>query len=103
MARWALAALLFITTTNAYADDVRADAFLVDVLLARPVGLAATICSSALFVAISPLTAFAMIPPPHDAFDIATDKLILTPFNFTFSRPVGVFYPDMQSRHQRYE
>lgn len=94
MAKWVLAGLLVIAAINVRAEEMRTDAFLVDVILARPAGLMATIFGSALFVAISPLTAFATIPPPHNAFDIAANKLILTPADFTFNRPVGNFHSD---------
>ncbi len=101
MAKRFLAPLLLIMAANVRADEVRTDAFLADVILARPVGLVATICGSALFVAISPLTALATISPPHDAFELAANKLILAPATFTFDRPVGALYPNMQGQYQR--
>lgn len=94
MAKWTLVGLLLIMTSTARADEIRTDAFLVDVILARPTGLVATVCGSALFLALSPLTALATIPPPHDAFEIAANKLILAPADFTFSRRVGDFQLD---------
>ena len=60
-----------------------------DILIYRPVGFAFTVAGAALFVAISPLTAFANIAPPHDAFEKAKDILIMAPASYTFLRPVG--------------
>lgn len=94
MTKRLLTGLLMFMAISAHADEVRTDAFLVDVILGRPAGLVATVCGSALFVAISPLTALATIPSPHDAFDIAANKLILTPANFTFKRPIGDFHSE---------
>ena len=62
---------------------------LLDVLLYRPVGLAATIIGTGLFIGMSPLTALASIPKPHDAFVKTSNILILAPGNYTFVRPVG--------------
>jgi hypothetical protein len=61
-----------------------------DILFMRPSGLILTLVGSALFVGLSPLTAIAAISPPHDAFEVAADVLVLRPANFTFNRPVGV-------------
>ena len=66
---------------------------LVDVVILRPMGLCATILGSALFVGLSPITALAQITPPHDAFDQMGHILVMTPVDFTFSRPIGVNEP----------
>ena len=66
---------------------------LVDVVILRPLGLCATILGSALFVGLSPVTALAQITPPHDAFDQMGHILVMTPVDFTFSRPIGVNEP----------
>ncbi len=68
--------------------------FLADIVLFRPLGLVTTIVGSAIFVGISPLTAFASIPKPHNAFEKAAQFLINEPAKFTFVRPLGVYYPD---------
>jgi len=70
-------------------DSPPTGTFLVDVILMRPGGLMLTVVGSALFVGLSPLTALAAVSPPHDAFDIAAELLVLKPANFTFNRPVG--------------
>lgn len=62
-----------------------------DILIYRPLGLAATIAGAGLFVAMSPVTAFAQITPPHNAFEKTSDILIKGPVRFTFSRPLGKF------------
>ncbi len=60
-----------------------------DIIIYRPVGFAFTVVGAAVFVAISPLTAFANIAPPHDAFEKSKDILIMAPASYTFLRPVG--------------
>jgi hypothetical protein len=62
---------------------------MLDILVYRPLGLAVTIVGTGLFVAMSPLTAMAQIAPPHDAFEKTADILIVTPGEYTFTRPVG--------------
>jgi hypothetical protein len=84
------------------AERVAQGTYLFDIVLYRPLGLITTIAGSALFVAISPLTAFATISPPHDAFDIAADMLILSPAKFTFDRPLGVMMPDETGEYRRH-
>jgi len=91
--------LLFTVSlfSPAYAEETEIEAnehyspfFVIpDILIYRPVGLAFTVIGSALFVAISPLTAFANISPPHDAFEKTKDILIMAPASYTFFRPVG--------------
>jgi hypothetical protein len=61
----------------------------VDILVMRPLGIAATVAGSALFAAISPFTAVASIPAPHNAFNTAYKVLIRIPARYTFVRPVG--------------
>ena len=63
----------------------------VDVLLLRPAGLFATLIGGVSYLALSPLTAIAMISPPHDAFERLALPLVLKPFAFTFDRPLGSF------------
>ena len=62
---------------------------LLDVLLYRPVGLAVTVIGTGVFIGVSPLTALASIPEPHDAFAKVGKILILAPAAYTFIRPVG--------------
>ena len=91
--------LLFTVSISApaYAEEAEAETnehysrfFVVpDILIYRPVGFAFTVVGAALFVAMSPLTAFANIAPPHDAFEKTLDILIMAPASYTFLRPVG--------------
>ena len=62
---------------------------LLDVLLYRPLGFAVTVIGTGVFIGISPLTAFASIPYPHDAFIKTGNILVLAPGAYTFIRPVG--------------
>jgi hypothetical protein len=62
---------------------------LLDVLLYRPLGLVATVIGTGAFIGLSPLTALASIPEPHDAFAKTGKILILAPGAYTFVRPVG--------------
>ena len=62
---------------------------LLDVLLYRPVGFAVTLIGTGAFIGLSPLTALASIPAPHDAFAKTAKILILAPAAYTFIRPLG--------------
>ena len=62
-----------------------------DILITRPLGLAATVAGTALFVVFSPFTALSSIAPPHDAFERTADVFIVVPATYTFLRPVGKF------------
>jgi hypothetical protein len=60
---------------------------MMDLLLARPIGLAAGIIGSAVFVATLPFTI------PTRSVDNAAQIFIVRPFSFSFSRPLPD--PDM--------
>ncbi len=60
-----------------------------DLLIFRPLGLAATIAGTAVFVVMSPFTALSAIAPPHDAFTRVADVFIIVPATYTFLRPMG--------------
>jgi hypothetical protein len=62
---------------------------ILDVLLYRPLGLLATVIGAGAFIGLSPLTALASIPAPHDAFVKTGNILILAPAAYTFVRPLG--------------
>jgi hypothetical protein len=74
---------------------------IVDLLLMRPAGLIATVTGAALFTGLTPLTALADIPPPHDAFEILAKPVVYAPFAFTFQRPLGVVHPDSDGVYRR--
>ncbi len=56
-----------------------------DVMIMRPLGLAATLLGTALFIPISPFAVFSV----WDDVDQVADGLILSPASFTFKRPLG--------------
>jgi hypothetical protein len=72
-----------------YVEEVQPGYIMLDILLYRPAGLVATIVGTGLYIGISPLTALASIPEPHDAFVKTGEILILSPANYTFVRPLG--------------
>lgn len=79
------------------ASSVDAGSVLVDVVIARPLGLVGTIAGAGLFLGLAPLTALASIPEPHDAFGQVGEVLVGAPAAFTFERPVGCFPGAMTS------
>jgi len=70
----------------------------VDLIIMRPLGFVATLAGTALFIGLSPLTAFAQISPPHDAFKKTANLMIIAPALYTFDRPLGnkslMYFPD---------
>lgn len=62
---------------------------ILDVLVYRPLGAVATLVGGAVFIGMSPLTAFASIPAPHDAFDKTFKILVAAPAAYTLLRPLG--------------
>ncbi len=63
---------------------------IMDVMFGRPLGLVGTIVGTALFLGLTPFTALASIPQPHDAFPRVAGILIGKPVYYTFRRPLGV-------------
>ena len=63
----------------------RAGAMIFDLVLVRPLGLAATMIGEALFVVSLPFTALT-----GDVKE-AAQKLVVDPAEFTFARPLGKF------------
>jgi hypothetical protein len=63
--------------------EITADAMLADLVLLRPLGLAATVLGSAVFVVSLPFTL------PTRSVDKAAQKLVVDPGKFTFARPLG--------------
>jgi hypothetical protein len=64
---------------------------LTDVIFVRPAGFAGMLAGGALFIGLSPLTALANIPEPHDAFERVGGILVGVPYAYTFVRPLGYF------------
>lgn len=82
---------IILISSSSFADENRtADGYdvLIDTVL-RPVSFVGMLAGSALYVGLSPLTAIATIPAPHDAFKLLGDTLVVKPAKYTFVRPVG--------------
>jgi len=60
----------------------------IDMVL-RPVSFVGMVTGSVVYVGLSPLTAIAAIPAPHDAFVLLADTIVVKPAKYTFVRPVG--------------
>ena len=70
-------------------------------IIARPWGIVTTMVGTTLYVGVSPITALFMIPKPHDSFERLADKMVYTPFKWTFKRPIGDFADtEESSAHQ---
>jgi hypothetical protein len=88
-----LIAILFLWATSlvhaaedsytARTEDVSAETIIVDGLLLRPGGLAATVVGTAVFVVTLPFSI------PTKSVDKAAQKLIVDPAKYTFVRPLG--------------
>ena len=66
-------------------DDIIAGKMAGDALVARPLGLCATVIGGAIFVVSLPFSALGGNTKP------AYDYLLANPFKFTFNRPLGEF------------
>ena len=64
-----------------------ADAMVLDALLLRPLGLAATVLGTAMFVITLPFSL------PTRSADDAAEVLVLKPAEYTFARPLGEVEP----------
>lgn len=86
-----LITLILVTVSPGLSASSKDADVLLDVVLLRPFGFIGMLGGSAVFIGLSPLTAFAAIPEPHDSFEKMADILIAKPARFTFQRPVGEF------------
>lgn len=93
--------LLIFACSAGAKENTDAGISILDIIFYRPLGLVATVAGTGLFVGMAPLTAFASIAPPHDAFEKAAGILVLAPAKFTFDRPVGVFMPNADGEYRR--
>lgn len=86
-----LSSALFISTPGFAKESTKVDSYdaLIETAFIRPVSFVGLAVGSALFVGISPLTALASIPAPHNAFELLADILVVKPAKFTFVRPIG--------------
>ena len=64
-----------------------------DVLLARPLGLAATIVGAAVFVISLPFSV------PTGSVGTVADALVTSPARYTFVRPIGDFSTEWERRN----
>jgi hypothetical protein len=84
-----LAVILMLTASLGRAEDthsnqnVSGSAIIADILVARPLGLVATVGGSALFIVGLP---FILI---SGSTDQAAQKLVVEPAEYTFTRPLG--------------
>ena len=87
-----IAALICIPfATSALADEYLKNkepsggAMIYDMVVIRPIGLAATAIGTVFWLVSSPFSA------SGDNFDTATEKLVKEPAAYTFKRPLGEF------------
>ena len=77
---------LFVWTTPVLAsDDAEGIPVLVDTLVVRPLGVAATLLGTVIFVVSLPFST------PAGSVGKVAEELVLEPGWFTFKRPVGEF------------
>jgi hypothetical protein len=85
-----LAVLLTLPSASTHASDLSSDyeetngtAIVLDVLIARPLGITSLAIGTVVFIVALPYTI------PSWTIGRTADKLIADPFRFTFLRPVG--------------
>ena len=64
----------------------------------RPVGVLSSAAGLGFYVASLPFAAIANLLEPHDALEFTLDTFILTPFRFTFQRPIGTYSVQIDSQ-----
>lgn len=79
------ATLILASPLSTRASEANGPAIVVDVLIARPAGLAATALGSAFFVLALPFAAMT------GGIDDAAEALVAAPARATFTRPLGDF------------
>ncbi|MGZ3636023.1 MAG: hypothetical protein ACXWMO_11735 [Syntrophales bacterium] len=82
-----IAISIFVASVPAFGEDRAFDATM-DILLVRPVSLAATVVGTAVFIVSLPFSI------PSQSVGTTARTLIAEPFNYTFTRPVGEFNGD---------
>jgi len=76
---------LILTSTPVFAADTDGFIILMDIVIARPFGLASLAVGSAIFVVTLPFAALSKSTKQ------TADTLVVDPFRFTFVRPPGDF------------
>lgn len=79
-----IAMCIIMTSMPAFGDAEGLDAT-VDILLVRPVSLAATVVGTAVFIVSLPFSI------PSQSVGSTAKTLVAEPFNYTFTRPIGEF------------
>lgn len=84
------ATTLLVSSTCFATGNGKADGYdvVIDMVL-RPLSFSGMMTGAVLYVGLSPLTAIATIPAPHDAFVLLADTIVVKPAKYTFVRPVG--------------
>jgi hypothetical protein len=77
--------LLLLNSTAAFATDTDDIMVVGDLLLARPLGIVATVIGSAVYFVSLPFTI------PSGSVQHTGATMVGEPFNFTFKRPLGDF------------
>jgi hypothetical protein len=80
-----LTIVLILTSTPAFAADADGFIIIMDIVIARPFGIASLVVGSAFFLVTLPFAA--MSKSTHKT----ADTLVGEPFRFTFMRPPGDF------------
>jgi hypothetical protein len=97
MRRRLIAGLLLLAMPAAHADDTvsgdKAAYMVADVVVMRPLGLAATVLGAALTVVALPFTI------PSGSVEESVQAFIVKPAEYTFKRPLGDFGDDSGDRH----
>ncbi len=81
-----LAISVMTTCAPAFAGDPAAGVIAVDVLVVRPISFVGSILGTVFFVVALPVSI------PSGSVDVVARKMIVEPWKFTFSRPIGEFY-----------
>ena len=79
-----IAICIIMTSMPAFGEDRALDVTM-DILLVRPVSLAATVVGTAVFIVSLPFSI------PSKSVGATAQTLVVEPFNYTFTRPIGGF------------
>ncbi len=89
-----LAFSLVLPSVPAFADDPAAGVIVADVLVVRPISFVGSILGTVFFVVSLPVTI------PSRSVDVVARKLVVEPWKFTVTRPVGEFYDPWTGRFE---
>jgi hypothetical protein len=84
-----VAIALIAASGLAFGGESAVEAIPADVLIVRPLTLVATAVGTAVFVV------GLLFSIPSGSVDYTAQKLIVEPFKYTFTRPVGDFHEDL--------